>query len=180
MQKKPTTHDRRLVSSTGIFKIEEMDLQFSNGEKRCYQRVVGSPQGAVMIVPLLNNDTLLLIREYAAGMDRYELAFPKGRIESGEETLAAANREIQEEIGYAARNLELISSVTVAPGYMFHQTHIVLASDLYPQKIEGDEPEEIEVVPWPLSEIETLLQATDFTEARSIAALFLIQRHLQQ
>lgn len=180
MQRKPTTHDRRLISNTGIFKIEELDLEFSNGETRCYQRVVGSPQGAVLIIPLLDDETLLLIREYAAGMDRYELAFPKGRIEEGEETLTAANREIQEEVGYAAHRLELISSVTVAPGYMFHQTHIVLARDLYPQLLEGDEPETIEVVPWPLSEATSLLQETDFTEARSIAALFLLQQHLQQ
>ncbi len=98
MPKKPTTHQRRLISNTGIFKVEGMALEFSNGEERNYQRIVGSPQGAVLIVPLLDSDTLLLIREYAAGMDRYELAFPKGRIESGEETLAAANREIQEEV----------------------------------------------------------------------------------
>ncbi len=63
---------------------------------------------------------------------------------------------------------------------MFHQTHIVLATDLYPNRLQGDEPEEIEVVPWKLSEIDTLLQAADFTEARSIAALFLTRRHLLQ
>jgi len=175
MSKKPTIHSRRRIVHTGIFHVEEMDLEFSNGEHRQYQRIVGSKQGAVLAVPLLDPETVLLISEYAAGMDRYELAFPKGQIEKGEDLLAAANREIQEEVGYGARKLEHITSYTVAPGYLSHTTHIVLASDLYPQKLEGDEPEEIEVIPWKIADMEQLLQMENFSEARSIAALYLVR-----
>lgn len=131
-----------------------------------------------MVVPLLDKETMLLIREYAAGMERYELGFVKGRIEPGEELLAAANREMQEEVGYAANHLQLIKSVTSAPGYLFHSTHIVLATELYPQRLAGDEPEPIEVIPWQLDNLDLLLQRDDFTEARSIAALFLIRKLL--
>ncbi len=135
--------------------------------------------GAVLIVPLLDDDTVLLIREYAAGTDRYELAFPKGHIEEGEDMLEAADREIQEEIGYGANKLEHIHSFSIAPGYLSHYTHIVLARDLYGNKILGDEPEEIEVVPWKIKEIDKLLQQDDFTEARSIAAIFLVREIIQ-
>jgi ADP-ribose diphosphatase len=175
MPQKPTVKSRRQITHTGVFHIEEMELEFSNGQQRHYQRIVGSEQGAVLAVPLLNPETVLLIREYAAGMDRYELAFPKGHIEQGEDPLTAANREIQEEVGYGARRLEHISSFTIAPGYLGHTTHIVLASDLYRQSLEGDEPESIEVVPWKLSAFNDLLLRNDFTEARSIAALFMVR-----
>lgn len=175
MQKKPIISARRPIANTGVFRIEEMDLAFSNGQTRTYQRIVGTAQGAVMIIPMLDDETLLLIREYAAGMERYELAFPKGHIEGNEETLTAANREIQEEIGYAANHLELLTSVSVAPGYLFHTTHIVLAQDLYPQRQPGDEPETIEVIPWKLRDMDQLLAREDFTEARSIAALYLVR-----
>jgi len=178
MPKKPQVQARRRLAHTGVFRIEEVDLAFANGEFRCYQRIVGSPEGAVLAVPLLDASTLLLIREYAAGTDRYELAFPKGQIEPGEDPLRAANREIQEETGYAARRLEKIAGVTVAPGYLSHTTHIVLARELYPSRLAGDEPEPIEVVPWRLEELDGLLASPDFTEARSIAALFLVRRHL--
>jgi len=174
-RRRPIVHARRELIHTGVFRIEEMELEFSNGAERRYQRIVGSPQGAVLAVPLLNDDTLLLIREYAAGMDRYELAFPKGHIEQGEDPLTAANRECQEEVGYAAERLELVRSVTLAPGYLGHTTHIVLASDLYRHPAEGDEPEPIEVVPWPLAQAEQLLHQPDFTEARSILALLLVR-----
>jgi ADP-ribose diphosphatase len=179
MRKKPRINSRRRIIHTGVFNIEEMDLEFANGEQRKYQCIVGSKQGAVLVVPLLDSETVLLIREYAAGTHRYELAFPKGHIEEGEDMLGAADREIQEEVGYGANRLEHVHSFSIAPGYLSHSTHIVLASELYQNKVPGDEPEEIEVVPWKLKDIDSLLQQDDFTEARSIAAFFLVKEMMK-
>lgn len=179
MPNKPTIHARRPVSDTGIFSIEEIDLEFSNGAARCYQRIVGTAQGAVLVVPLLDPQTVLLIREYAAGMDRYELAFPKGRVEANEDRLLAANRELREETGYGARRLEPICSMTVAPGYLRHSTHLILASELYPDRLDGDEPEPIEVIPWKLAELDQLMARDEFSEARSIAAFYIIRDRIR-
>jgi ADP-ribose diphosphatase len=170
----PTILGREMIADTGIFRVQAIDLQFANGATRRYQRIIGSPQGAVLVIPLLTADTVLLIREYSAGVDRYELAFPKGHIEKGETAEQAANREIQEEIGYAAHHLQHLDSVTIAPGYLQHTTHLVIASDLYPQRLAGDEPEPIDVVPWRLDNLDALLQRDDFTEARSMLALLLL------
>jgi ADP-ribose diphosphatase len=51
----------------------------------------------------------------------------------------------------------------------------VLASELYPNRIDGDEPEPIEVVPWKIASMDELLKLQDFTEARSIAALYMVR-----
>ncbi len=124
---------------------------------------------------MLDNDTVMLIREYAAGVHRYELGLPKGRIEPGEDLIDAANRELMEEIGYGANQLEHLTAFTLAPGYLGHHTQIVLAQDLYMQSCDGDEPEELEVVPWSLSNLSELLVRDDMTEARSIAALYMVR-----
>lgn len=178
MRKIPEVLNSEIIARTRFFRVEQRDLRFSNGTEVKYERLVGSANGAVLIVPMLNDDTVLLIREYAAGAHRYELALPKGKIENNEAILDAANREIMEEVGYGARQLEHITSLTIAPGYQSHCTHIVLAQDLYEQRCEGDEPEEIEVVPWSLSRLSELLKQEDCTEARSIAALFMTREHL--
>ncbi len=175
MRKKPEIIASTTLAQTRLFRIEQLDLRFANGVNVQYERLMGSPSGAVLIVPLLDERTVLLIREYAAGMHRYELALPKGRIEAGETTVDAANREIMEEIGYGAHRLQHIQSLTLAPGYVNHTTHVVLAQDLYPQRNRGDEPEEIEVVPWRLDRLPELLGQEDCTEARSIAALFIVR-----
>jgi ADP-ribose diphosphatase len=168
------------IARTRLFHVERVKLAFTNGAEVEYERVPGSQIDSVLIVPLLNLDTVLLIREYAAGTHRYELGFPKGVMEQGEDAITAANREIMEEIGYAARTLRHLTSVTIAPGYIGHVTHIILAENLYEERMAGDEPEEIEVVPWPLVDIDGLLARDDFTEARSIAALFLARKMLSQ
>lgn len=180
MHKKPRTLEITSLAKTRFFHIEGLHLEFANGVQAHYERLQVSANGAVLIVPMLDEHTVLLIREYAAGTDRYELALPKGGIEDNEDMLAAANREMMEEVGYAARTLRHLHTVTLAPGYLAHQTHMVLATDLYPQRIEGDEPEQIEVVPWSLDKLDDLLAQDDFTEARSIAALFLARRALSQ
>lgn len=179
MRKKPEILQSEIIASTRLFSIEQLELRFANGRVVNYERVTGSPHGSVLIVPVLNDDTLLLIREYAAGVHRYELGLPKGRIETDEPAIEAANREIMEEIGYAARQLEELRVMTLAPGYLGAFTHIVLARDLYPQRCEGDEPEEIEVVPWPLAQLDQLLASDELTEARTIAALYMLRDRLR-
>jgi ADP-ribose diphosphatase len=61
---------------------------------------------------------------------------------------------------------------------MTAMTHVVIARDLYPERLVGDEPEELEVVEWKLSELHKLLEQPDVTEGRSIAALFIAREYL--
>ena len=173
---KPIIHKRTLLTGSRLFSIESIELEFSNGAKRQFERLTRSNStGAVLIVPLLDAGTVLLVREYAAGVDRYELGLPKGRVEAGEPVLEAANRELMEEVGYGARKLKKLTTMTLAPGYMEHEIDIILAQDLYPEKRTGDEPETLEVVPWKLSQLKQLITGGECTEARSIAALYLIR-----
>ncbi len=175
----PRIIDKSTLAKTRLFKIEALKLEFSNGVTVEYERLLSSSAGAVLIVPMLDNDTVLLIREYNAGVHRYELALPKGRVEAGEDWLDAANREIREEIGYAAHSLEHLRTVSIAPGYLSHETHLVLAQDLYESRLQGDEPEEIEVIPWQLSELDKLFASGEISEARSIAALYIVRDKLK-
>lgn len=165
------------VAKSLLFKVEQLELEFSNGVKRTYERLAGGKSAAVIVVPMLDEDTVLLIREYGVGVENYELGLPKGKVDPGETHIEAANRELKEEVGYGAKKLTLLKCLSQSPNYMQHQTQIVLAENLYPERLEGDEPEPLEVVPVKLSEIETLLAREDFTEARSIAALLLVKHY---
>lgn len=158
--------------------VEELDLEFSNGERRLYHRSVVGGHGAVVVVPMLDDDTVLLVREYAAGTLRYELGLVKGRIDAGETPEQAADRELKEEAGYGARCIDVLRAVTLNPTYMSHQSWLVLARDLYPERLVGDEPEELEVVPWKLDKLDELMLLDDFSEGRSLAALFIAREWL--
>ena len=179
MPKNPKILNKKTIAETRLFCVESMEIQFSNGQYREYERLIrNQSSGAVLIVPMLDKETVLLIREYSAGVDRYELGLPKGKIDSGENLLNAANRELKEEVGYGAKSLHHLSSLSIAPSYLEHMIDIVIAQELYEEKLEGDEPEELEVIPWKLDNIQGLLATGECTEARSIAALYMTKDYL--
>ncbi|PSW03369.1 ADP compounds hydrolase NudE [Photobacterium lipolyticum] len=175
---KPEILSTEVVAQSQLFKIESLGLRFSNGVERTYERMKPSNRHAVLVVPVTADGDLLLIREYSAGTDRYELGFPKGLIDTGESAEQAANRELKEEIGFGAKQLQLLKEVVLAPSYFSSRMTLFLAQDLYAEQLEGDEPEPLEVVRWPVNQGEELINHLDFAEARSITALFLALKQL--
>jgi len=173
-KKVPTILAENIAAQSRIFTVQSQELEFSNGTQVSYERLLGSTDGAVLIIPLMDDDHILLIREYGAGVGRYELGFPKGKVDPGETWREASIRESQEEVGHLPNEVRLLDSVSLAAGYMSHVTHIVLATGLSPQQAEGDEPEPLEVVKWPLANWHDLLAHPDFSEGRAYAALMLI------
>ena len=91
----------------------------------------------------------------------------------------AGNRELMEDAGYGARELVHLKQISLAPGFFSSRMDLLLARDLYPESGEGDEPEPLELVRWPLAEVETLLDDPEFHESRSVTALLLALRWLR-
>ncbi|WP_251978826.1 ADP compounds hydrolase NudE [Salinicola avicenniae] len=176
---KPSVLNRREVARSQLFAIESLDLRFSNGAERQFERLKGKGQGAVMLVAMPDPDHVLLIREYAAGFDEYALTLPKGLVDPGEDIVTAANRELMEECGYGAHRIEPLVELSLAPNYMNHRMHVLLASDLYEKRLPGDEPEPLVVETHPIDNIAALLAREDFHEARAIAALFIAREKLR-
>ena len=175
---KPEVLARQSVARSRLFHVESLDLRFSNGEERTFERLTGSDSGAVMIVAMPDPEHVLLIREYAAGFEDYVLTLPKGLVDPGEDIVTAANRELMEECGFGAHSIEPLVELSLAPNYMRHRMQVLLATDLYPRRLPGDEPEPLIVETHGLFELPALLAREDFHEARAIAALFIARDKL--
>ncbi|MEP6940482.1 MAG: NUDIX domain-containing protein, partial [Rudaea sp.] len=124
MPKPPIIHARRPGEGSQFLRVELLDLEFSNGQRRTYERLKSSGLGAVIIVPMLDDDTVLLVREYGAGIDRYELGLPKGRLDRDETVEQGADRELKEEVGFGARDLHILHTLSLSPTYMSSMTHV--------------------------------------------------------
>lgn len=176
---KPKIHHVETVAKSRLFTVESVDLEFSNGARRMYERMKPAYHEAVMIVPIID-EHLLLIREYGVGIEDYELSFPKGLIDPGEGVMEAANRELMEEAGFGAQSFTFLLSLSMAPSYFSSKMSIVIAQALYSRRLQGDEPEPFPIVRWPLNRMLTLLDEPDFCEARNVSALFLVHAWLNQ
>jgi ADP-ribose diphosphatase len=180
MSQKPQILNSHIVAKSHLFKIESIDLRFSNGVERTYERLVPGGAGAVMMVPITENGDVLLIKEYGVGIEDYTLTLPKGAVDLGETLEHAANRELQEEICHGARELHYLKKLSLSPSYMKSGIDVYVALDLYKASLQGDEPEPLEVIAWPLSNIDELVMRNDVTEGRAIAALYLAKYWLSK
>ena len=173
----PTILKVETVAKSRIFEVQAVDLRFSNGEERTFERLTPQRGSSVLILPIHQNE-LILIKEYAVGSERYELGFPKGIVDAGESPEVAANRELQEEIGLGATSWVHLRTINSSVGFMNNPMHILLAQDFYPSKLEGDEPEPLQVVRVPLANINELLQDPEFNEAKNLTALYFLRDYL--
>ncbi|CAM3474978.1 ADP compounds hydrolase NudE [Parendozoicomonas haliclonae] len=177
MKKLPEILETTEVARSALFRVEQQKIRFSNGVERTYERLAGFGGGhqAVMVVPMLDDHRFVMIEEYASGTEDYQLSLPKGLVEAGEELLEGANRELKEEAGYGGRKLQHIAEFTLSPNYMTHKMQVVLAEDLYEERLEGDEPEPLGVHIFSFDDLPTLIGRPDFSEARAMAALYMVR-----
>ena len=175
MPKLPEIEATHVLAKTRLFTVEEVHLHFSNNERRVYERLAKGRNLAVMIAAMPSKDEVIFVNEYAVGRHEYVLGLPKGLAESGEDSLSAANRELQEEVGLAAKTLRSLGVVYTSPGYLSSHIELVLATDLYPAKLVGDEPEPLDVVTLRLDDIGQKVADNSIRDGRTLAGLFMLQ-----
>lgn len=163
------------IFESKLFKINKSSIQFST-QTVDYEIICGTGNGAVMVMPFLNDD-IILIKEYAASVDSYMLTFPKGKIDDNESVLDAANRELQEEIGFKAHNLKLLKEIHLAPGYINHKTYLAVATDLSESKLQGDEPDDLQILQVKYTELADFLKQYELVDSRVFSALYIFENY---
>ena len=169
----PEILKKEVVARTTAFRIESLDLRFRNGVERRYERLPKVGNEAVIIVAMSNDAEIMLVREYCAGFHEVRLSLPKGSCDTGESLEDATCRELAEEIGFSAKSVQFVKELSLAPSHMGFTINVMFAKNLYPKQLEGDEPEPLGLVRWPLSDLDGLISSAEFSEARAIAALIL-------
>ncbi|MCS6775792.1 MAG: NUDIX hydrolase [Chloroherpetonaceae bacterium] len=143
------------------------------------QREIVVHRGATCIVPVQSDGTVLLVRQFRLAAGRALLEIPAGTLEPGEDPLACAQRELQEETGYRAGRMQPLFQAYLAPGYSTELIHAFLATELTPVASRADPDEILQLVPISLDRIAESIRDGVLQDAKSIAALLMAQRVLQ-
>lgn len=127
--------------------------------------------GAAAVVPLKENGTVVLIKQFrhAAGGFIYEI--PAGKLHPGEDPKNCAARELEEEIGYQAGKLDLLSSIFTAPGFTDEVIHIYKATGLTKGRQQLDRDEVLEIVEVPLQEAIEMIRVGSIRDAKTMVGL---------
>jgi ADP-ribose pyrophosphatase len=127
--------------------------------------------GAAAVVPLKEDGTVVLIKQFrhAAGGFIYEI--PAGKLHPGEDPKHCAARELEEEIGYQARKLDLLSSIFTAPGFTDEVIHIYKATELTKGRQNLDRDEVLEIVEVTLQEAIDMIRVGRIRDAKTMVGL---------
>jgi ADP-ribose pyrophosphatase len=133
--------------------------------------------GAVVILPLLADGRVLLERQYRYPNDRVFIEFPAGKIDPGEEALACAKRELEEETGYTATEWNFVCTIHNAIAYSDEHLEIFLARGLTEGTAKLDEGEFIELFTATIPELLEMVRKGEITDVKTIIGTFWLEKY---
>jgi ADP-ribose pyrophosphatase len=134
--------------------------------------------GAAAVVPFLDSERIVLIKQYRHAVGKYLYEIPAGKLIKGESPLSCARRELEEEIGYRARRFKKLASVYTSPGFCDELIHIYSATDLVKTKQNLESCEVLEAIEVPVQKIHHMIQSGEIQDAKSIIGLELAFREM--
>ena len=165
----------KILSSQKVFEGRVINVTVdtvSEGELT-YQREVVHHNGSAVIVPVFDDGTVALVRQYRHPAVRYLLEVPAGTLAKGERPEIGAARELKEELGLDAARLEKLSEFFVSPGFCEEKMWVYLATELSEGEQALEDDEIIDVVRLPISEALEMITSGEIEDAKTIIGLML-------
>ena len=140
---------------------------------KTYQREVVRHPGSAVILPVFEDGTIALVRQYRHPAVRYLLEMCAGTLNERERPEEGAARELEEELGLVAGKIEKLSEFFVSPGYCEEKMWLYLATDLTETSQNLEDDEMLEVVRLPLSRALEMISDGEIEDAKTIIGLML-------
>lgn len=138
-----------------------------------YDREIVVHKGSAVIVPVFEDKSVVLVRQYRHPAGKFLLEIPAGGLEEGEDPQTAAARELEEEIGVSAAGIEKLAEFYVSPGFLTEKMYVFLATDLTETAQKLDEDEFIELVRITFPQAFDLIRTGGIEDAKTIVGLIM-------
>lgn len=166
--------DGETVYKGSFFNVEKDRVRLPDGgiATREYIR----HPGAVVILPLFEDGSVLLERQFRFPANGIFLEFPAGKIDKGEDILIAAQRELKEETGYTASSWHYLTTIHNALGYSDERLIIYLAKDLHAGNAELDEEEFVQTFKTSVSQLLEWVKNGTITDVKTVIGSFWLEK----
>ena len=164
----------KYVSHKSIFKGRIMEVQLHdiilpNGDSDSREIII--PNGGASVLPVDDEGNVYLVRQFRYPVQGEVLEIPAGKLNSGESHLECARRELEEETGYEAGNIELLAQAYLNPAYIKEKAHIFIATQLKKGKQNLDEDEFLDVVKMPFAKAYKMVEESSLLDAKTQLAI---------
>lgn len=169
-----TVLEEKTISSRRLYEGKMINLRIDRvmlpDGQEATREIVEHP-GAVAVVPLTAEGELVLVQQYRQPIGMLTLEIPAGKLDPGEEPQRCAARELQEETGLIAGNIELIYDYFTTPGFSDERMYLFLATDLRAARSCPDADEFLEVVRLPLARAGEMAAAGEIRDAKTLIGI---------
>lgn len=169
------TSKSEVISTKEIYKGKVFDLleaTICEGEIE-YSREIIKHNGSAVIVPVFEDLTVALVRQYRHAAEKYLLEIPAGTLEIGESPEVGAAREVEEEIGFRAGKIEKLTEFYVSPGFLTEKMYVFLATDFTKTAQNLDEDEVISIERYSFPELYEKIRNGEIQDAKSMVSVIL-------
>lgn len=163
------TFDRTVIYNGKIIDLEIHDVELPDGNTS--KRELVYHNGAVAVCAITPENEVLLVKQYRKPVEKPLLELPAGKLEEDEEREEAAKRELEEETGYIAKDLELITNMYGSPGFSNEKLTIYFADQLSEGTLNLDDDEFVELHKVHVKDIKALLDSNEIEDAKTIIGL---------
>ncbi|MCE5089739.1 NUDIX hydrolase [Staphylococcus devriesei] len=163
------TFDRTVIYNGKIIDLEIHDVELPDGNTS--KRELVYHNGAVAVCAITPENEVLLVKQYRKPVEKPLLELPAGKLEEDEEREEAAKRELEEETGYIAKDLELITNMYGSPGFSNEKLTIYFTDQLSEGTLNLDDDEFVELHKVPVKDIKALLDSNEVEDAKTIIGL---------
>lgn len=161
---------RELAYMGTVLKVYRDHMEFANGNTALFDYI--HHDGAAAVVPVMDDGTILMVRQFRNALDRYTLEIPAGKLDDPEEPgIVCATRELEEETGYRSENLEWLITLRTTVALCNEKIEIFVAKNLIPSKQNLDEDEYIDVKAYTIDELKEKIYSGEIEDSKTVSAI---------
>ena len=140
--------EEKTMKSDKLYEGKMLNLRVDTVElpdKKYSKREIVEHPGGVAVIPIVDNDSIILVKQYRKAVEKFLLEIPAGKLEINEEPRVTAIRELKEETGYTTDKMEYLMEFYTSPGFTNEKIYLFLATDLVKGEADPDDGEFLEV-----------------------------------
>ena len=161
--------NEKLIHKGNFMDFVNIDVKLPNG-KNANRDVIKHP-GACAVIAFLDSENIILVEQFRLPLNKTLLEIPAGKLNKKEDPMDCAKRELQEETGYVAKEIEYLGSIATAPGFCDEIIHLYKATNLYKGTKSCDEDEFTDIKIFTLDEIKDMITNGDIIDTKTISIL---------
>ena len=132
------------------------------------------------VIPIVDNDSIILVKQYRKAVEKFLLEIPAGKLEINEEPRVTAIRELKEETGYTTDKMEYLMEFYTSPGFTNEKIYLFLATDLVKGEADPDDGEFLEVEKYDMDTLIKMIERGEITDSKTIIGINLAKKYLEE